>query len=110
FVNGSGNLQESEIIDIPLAGVPVWLVSSRAGNQSSGAPSVIWAVMLENGSTQTFLLRNGQIRELSSPQPQGEPNPFLLRVTGEEADILISPAGGSQLSPPAVIDAEGNLA
>ena len=54
YVEGQGNLPDAKTLDIELSGVPVWLVAAPFGAGS------VWAVALEDGATQAFLVQGGQ--------------------------------------------------
>jgi len=108
FVEGLGNLPDSQHIDIHLSGVPLWLVSTSTIPDSVDLSSTIWTVVLDNGVVQSFKLDNGRVSEISTIPSLAAPNPPLLRVSDGHAEFLRSPIGSSELTPPAVIDDSGS--
>ena len=77
-------------MDIELSGVPLWLVAAPFGAGS------VWAVALEDGTTQAFLVQSGRAVAMditSASLPAGAP--AALAVAGDEAYLLAAPLGGA---------------
>jgi hypothetical protein len=108
LVEGAGNLPDSQYIDVPLNGVPLWLVSANAYPDNVDLSSTIWTVVLDDGAVQSFVLENGVVREIPAPPSLAGPNPPLLRVLDGQVELISSPDGSSESAPPAVIDESGN--
>lgn len=108
LVKGVGSLPDSQYVDVPLNGIPLWLVSANMNPDIIDHSSTIWTVILDNGAVQSFALENGLVREIPAPPSPVSPNPPLLRVSDDQVELLKSPDGSSELSPPAVIDESGN--
>jgi hypothetical protein len=108
LVEGAGNLPDSQYIDVPLNGVPLWLVSANVYPDNVDLSSTIWTVVLDDGAVQSFVLENGVVREIPAPPSLAGPNPPLLRVLDGQVELISSPDGSSESAPPAVIDESGN--
>ncbi|HIN25189.1 MAG TPA: hypothetical protein EYM73_12530 [Dehalococcoidia bacterium] len=93
-------------MDIELSGVPLWLVAAPFGAGS------VWAVALEDGTTQAFLVQSGRAVAMditSASLPAGAP--AALAVAGDEAYLLAAPLGGaSELTHPVPLGGPGRLA
>ncbi|HIM62077.1 MAG TPA: hypothetical protein EYM42_04995 [Dehalococcoidia bacterium] len=93
-------------MDIELSGVPLWLVAAPFGAGS------VWAVALEDGTTQAFLVQSGRAVAMditSASLPAGAP--ATLAVAGDEAYLLAAPLGGaSELTHPVPLGGPGRLA
>jgi hypothetical protein len=95
LVEGSIDLHNASITDIPLDGTPLWLASAPF---EEGA---IFAVVLENGQTQAFLMqgRSYQSYQIAPVQlPAGMPP--LLAVSDGNAQLSVPPPDASSLTNP----------
>lgn len=96
LAGGQGTLPEGNIIDLPLAGTPVWVLGAPYQNGR------LWAVRLESGNVQAYF-QNGTVISavgMSSTDEEGLA-PFTLIVTGDSADTLSLPFTDlSPFSPP----------
>ena len=101
-----GDLPGAVTLDIELSGVPLWLVAAPFGAGS------VWAVALEDGTTQAFLVQSGRAVAMditSASLPAGAP--AALAVAGDEAYLLAAPLGGaSELTHPVPLGGPGRLA
>ena len=99
FIDGSIDLQNASIINIPLNGTPLWLASSPF---EDGA---LFAAVLENGQTQAFLIK-GQTYEqydiLPAQLPAGMPP--LLFVSDGQAQLIVPSQDASPFTHPLLID------
>ena len=106
YVEGRGDLPGAVTLDIELSGVPLWLVAAPFGAGS------VWAVALEDGTTQAFLVQSGRAVAMditSASLPAGAP--AALAVSGDEAYLLAAPLGGaSELTHPVPLGGPGRLA
>ena len=106
YVEGRGDFPDAVILDIELSGVPLWLVAAPFGAGS------VWAVALEDGTTQAFLVQNGQAVALEiTPKSLPTGAPPVLAVAANEAYLLAGLSGGaSELTHPAPLGESGRLA
>jgi hypothetical protein len=86
WLDGSGDVRHANPIDIALSGQPRWLVAAPYQNGS------LWAVVLEDGSVQAFLLN------ASGAQPVPI-SPSIL-IPGAPAMLLIQDRVPILLTPP----------
>jgi len=102
----AGAIPGGVTLDIELSGVPLWLVAAPFGAGS------VWAVALEDGTTQAFLVQSGRAVAMditSASLPAGAP--AALAVAGDEAYLLAAPLGGaSELTHPVPLGGPGRLA
>jgi len=86
LVAGYGDLQNAEIIDIPLPGTPMWVV---AAPYNSGS---LWVVVLTDGGVTAFYVENGTARSFEI-QPQTLPSgmPPILIYSAESASLMTNP-------------------
>jgi len=102
----TGAIPGAVTLDIELSGVPLWLVAAPFGAGS------VWAVALEDGTTQAFLVQSGRAVAMditSASLPAGAP--AALAVAGDEAYLLAAPLGGaSELTHPVPLGGPGRLA
>ncbi|NUM44493.1 MAG: hypothetical protein HUU38_07270 [Anaerolineales bacterium] len=98
FVDGHGGAATP--IDITLKGDPAWVV----GAPMEGLGSV-WAVVLEDGTVQGFLLREGVSTEVRIDPGQLPPGmPPLLRVLRGVPSLIVPPiSSASPLTHPVVV-------
>lgn len=108
LVDGWGTLPESPTVDIPLNGIPLWLVAAPLADGQDGASGTLWSVVLEDGQVQFFILEEGLVREIDSPPALTESNPPLLSHEDGKWDLLLPPDTAPALGPPAYLDAAGN--
>jgi hypothetical protein len=85
-VQGSINIENIERLDIPLEGQLAWVVAAPFQGSS------LWLVALADGSLQAFTIINKEVL----PLPHGLPGlpagmPPVLRVTGDNYDVLTNP-------------------
>ena len=106
YVEGQSNLPDAKTLDIELSGVPVWLVAAPFGGGS------VWAVALEDGATQAFLVQDGQAVPMDiTPRSPPAGAPPVLAVTGDEAYLLAGPPEiASNLTHPVPLGGPGPLA
>lgn len=108
LVDGRGSLPDTPFVDVPLDGVPRWLVSVPVDNETANGSTSLWTVILEDGRVRAFLLEDGVVSETPAPPSLSESNPPLLRVVHNQPEFLRPPAAVPELAPPAVIDEIGN--
>ena len=105
YLSGKGDLPNAKTLDITLTGQPRWLVAAPMGSGS------IWAAVLEDGTTQAFVVAAGQATETtisSAHMPSG--GPPLLAVTGEGAFLVSAPLeSASELTHPVPLGDSGRL-
>ena len=102
----AGAIPGGVTLDIELSGVPLWLVAAPFGAGS------VWAVALEDGTTQAFLVQSGRAvaMDITSTSLPAEA-PAALAVAGDEAYLLAAPLGGaSELTHPVPLGGPGRLA
>ncbi|MCH7712861.1 MAG: hypothetical protein IIC99_04465 [Chloroflexi bacterium] len=106
FVSGRGSLQRAAPVDIPLAGVPRWLVAAPFG------AGVLWVAVLEDGRVQGFLVIGKAVSEQPITPKRLPPGmPPVLKVVDGQAELLTpSGAAASPLTPPAVLQPNGGIA
>lgn len=114
-VVGRGTLPNSRILDIPLAGRPIWLVAAAIEDGS------VWAVTLADGRIQMFRVANKRvIEELSTRDVVPPGTPPVLGIEAAMPRVLVAPTPqASPLTHPipvssqkfrmAFIDKRGNL-
>ncbi len=93
-------------LDIPLAGLPQWLVAAPFGG------GVLWVVVLDDGQAQAFQVVGDEVAEHPiSPQRLPPGLPPVLKVQNGRAELLVSPyPAASALAPPAIFSASGDIA
>ncbi|MBC8280636.1 MAG: hypothetical protein H8E48_07625 [Chloroflexi bacterium] len=106
YLGGKGDLPNTKTLDISLAGQPRWLVSAPFKSGS------IWVVVLEDGTTQAFMVADGQAAKTAiSPAYIPSGGPPLLTVSGDEAYLIAAPSElASQLTHPVPLGDSGRLA
>lgn len=99
LIEGSIDMQDASINDIPLDGTPLWLASAPFEN------GVLFTVMLENGRTHAFHI-NEQSYELYEISPAQLPvgMPPLLVISDGKAQLIASPQDASPFTNPLLID------
>ena len=99
FVDGSIDLKTASVLDIPVDGVPLWLVSVPF---QEGA---IFAVILENGKTQAFNVLESTYEPFAISSAQISTNaPPLLAVSGGDVQFILPPEDASPLTNPLLIN------
>ena len=115
LVFGQGALPEATVLDVPLSGRPVWVVGAPIGDETGGGvnssgPASLWAVVMDDGQVQAFVVRGDQVEETAiEPGNIGELPP-LLQLTGDRPALLMPPSPFYGHSPPAILDQEGSQA
>lgn len=101
YVLGKGNLPQTPPLDIPLAGAPQWVAAAAVQE------GTVWAVVLVDGRTQGFYVRDGQATPLSLAPATVNVPPMLLVQRGE-ARLMTPPTSRHGETHPVIIDqAEG---
>lgn len=98
IVSGSIDLQNASVIDIPLEGKPIWLVSATENE------SILLATVLEDGTTQVFKITGESylpIEITPSQLPAGMPP--LLTLTEGEPQLITPPADASLVTNPILL-------
>ena len=104
IVAGEGNIPGQKPIDIALDSVPTWVLSLPLED------GMLWAIVLENGRTQAFMVRNRKVEPYAiTPEQIPTGMPPLLKLKNGEANIVV-PDGASSLAPPVVINENGDIA
>jgi hypothetical protein len=97
YVEGRGNFPNAVTLDIDLSGVPLWLVAAPFGAGS------VWAVALEDGTTQAFLVLDGRAVAMNiTPESLPAGAPPVLAVAGDEVYLLAAPTDKASESTHAV--------
>lgn len=105
LVGGRGSLSSAAPIDIPLAGLPQWVVANATAEGS------LWATVLEDGTIQAFAVADGAVTEVDLPPGRmAAGTPPLLTMTDGAPQILTPPADASPLTHPVVLGAGSRLA
>jgi hypothetical protein len=117
-VAGQGTLPGSSFVDIPLDGVPHWLVGVPFSGKSGTETATLWVAVLEDGQIRVFILDNDAVAtdgiardgvgEIPAPTSPLELGPPLLRVVDDRPELMNPPSSASGLSPPAILDGDGN--
>jgi hypothetical protein len=99
LVEGSIDLKTASVLDIPVDGVPLWLVSVRF---QDGA---IFAVILENGNSQAFKVSKSSYEPfaISSVQISTDAPP-LLAISDGDVQFILPLADASPLTNPLLIN------
>ncbi len=84
YVLGSGSLPNANIVDIPLAGTPLWVVAIPS---PSGQGS-IWVVTLANGQVQAFQI-DDTVSEIAMASLPPEMPP-ILQLGGDDLRLINS--------------------
>ena len=90
FSSGMGRLPEAEHVDIPLEGVPLWLVAAPLIGETSSDSASIWAAVLDDGRAQAFLVEDGEVTELTGSAGLSGPIPPILRISQGQPELLVS--------------------
>ena len=99
---GQGVLPASQPIDIPLRGVPSWVVAAADGSAS------IWAVVLADGRVQAFrVAKRKATAQPITPDRLPAGMPPLLEVKAGAARLLLPPADAAPLTHVAPLNAGG---
>lgn len=108
LVDGRGHLPNAEFIDVPLDGVPRWLVSVPVDDEWASGSTSLWTVVLEDGRARSFFLEDGVVSETPPPPSLAQSNPPLLRFVDNRPEFLRPPGDAPELAPPAILDESGN--
>ncbi|MCA9939599.1 MAG: hypothetical protein KC418_13215, partial [Anaerolineales bacterium] len=102
LVSGQGHLPRTLPLDIPLAGVPQWIAAAAYDR------GVVWAVVLADGRTQAFYVRERVVQPIPIVPDRVENVPPMLLVQRGEARLMIPPTSRHGDTHPVIIDqAEG---
>ncbi len=103
FVEGQGNLLNLEATVIPLEGLPRWVVGGPIDGNGS-----IWAVVLEDGRVQGFMLLEGRLAPLDIfPQQLAPGQPPLLIIDRGVPSLVTAPSPqASTLTHPVVLSVD----
>ena len=106
YLPGRGNLPNAPTLDIELAGTPRWLVAAPLGAGS------LWVAVLEDGTTQAFLVQGAQAVETAiTPKSLPSAGPPLLAVAGDEPFLVAGPSdAASEFAHPVPLGDSGRLA
>jgi hypothetical protein len=102
LVAGHGTMPQMPFTDIVLAGQPLWIVATQWADGSNFDGSTIWAVVLADGQTQAFLLRDGAVEEIEINPVNFPESAPVLRVANGQAELLVNPGSTDGQAPPAV--------
>jgi len=99
FINGSMDLQNASIIDIPLDGMPIWLVSAPINDD------IVFVAVMENGIVQAFKV-SGQTYEpfVISPSQLSTEMPPLLVIIDGNPQLTVSLEDASPLTNPLFVN------
>lgn len=97
YVLGKGHLPQTPPLDIPLAGAPQWVAAAAVQE------GTVWAVVLVDGRTQGFYVRDGQATPLSLTPATVNVPPMLLVQRGE-ARLMTPPTSRHGETHPVIID------
>ena len=102
LVDGSIDLVNAELLDIPLNGNPMWLVSAPFKG------SIIFVAIMEDGNAQAFKISEDTFEPFDiSPAQLPEGMPPTLAVTDESIQLITPPDDASPITNPILVD--GNL-
>ena len=105
-VAGAGALPGAESVEIPLSGVPEWVVAAPTGEGS------IWAVALADGRVLAFEVVGREVTELDiEPDrlPSGSPPLLVVDARGRPRLVNVLDRGASVHSSPSLLNPEGRL-
>ena len=109
-VGGQGALPLTSFIDIPLKGVPQWIVAAPLSDVESEQGGSLWVVVLADGRTSAFIVENGQAIETQITPSNLENMPPLLKLSDDRPEIVVPSSAGNVFAPPAILDEEGTMA
>ncbi|NDJ53459.1 MAG: hypothetical protein GYB68_10290 [Chloroflexi bacterium] len=95
LVEGQGRLPDATPRDLSLNGTPNWVVAAPLGDDT------LWVVVLNTGEVQAFRLNSEQVQSVAlnvDQLPAGMPP--LLRMQGEQAELIVPPEDASNRSHP----------
>ena len=105
IVDGVGNIPAQAPIDIALEGEPVWVLALPSGE------GMLWAVVLEDGRTQAFVVRNGRVETYAiTPAQIPAGMPPLLQLEKGAARIVVPANDVSPLTHPVFFNERGDMA
>ncbi len=95
YTPGRGSLGSTAPIDIPLPGVPVWVVGAEADDNP------VWVVALEDGSLHGLSVADGEATAVDlnlANLPPGAPP--VIAASNAEIEVIVPAADTSALAPP----------
>lgn len=100
YVEGQGRGGTPVRVDLALEGDPAWITAAPLDGGGS-----LWAVVLEDGRVQGFILRAGSVTPVGIPPGQLPPGmPPLLRVARGVPSLIVPPIpSASMLTHPVVV-------
>lgn len=102
LADGLGALPDMHPVDIPLAGIPSWVVTAPDKGAS------IWAVMLADGRVQAFRVEGRSVVEQAiAPDRLPAGTPPVLEVKTGAARLLLPPADAAPLTHGTPLNAGG---
>ena len=103
---GRGALPSVTPIDIPLSGVPHWLVAAASESEA------VWVVVLEDGRVLAFAMRVSKWRPIAvAPDQLPAGMPPLLRLEGGKAHVVtVTAQTASSLTHPVPAEGQQRLA
>lgn len=106
LVAGRGAMPATRSIDVPLGGVPRWVVTAPLAQGS------LWAVALDDGRIQAFRLVGGHAEPVAMTPDRLPPGmPPLLRVDNGVPSLVVSPSpAAAPFTHPVVLNPSGQLA
>lgn len=112
LVSGRGALPAADVVDVELSGRPVWIAAAAVppGAEYAGDGSSAWAVILDDGRVQAFIVQGRQVTETTIEPVERTVVPPLLKVTADGLSLLLPPEPVYGPAPPAIVDNGGGLA
>jgi hypothetical protein len=105
LVAGKGNLSDALPLDVPLDGMPAWVVAAPIAGGS------IWVVALTTGKIQAFRLQERTATPIDIEPSQMPPGaPPLLVVENGKPRLLTTPPDASMLTHPVPLERLDRLA
>ncbi|MFC1907238.1 hypothetical protein ACFLW8_04040 [Chloroflexota bacterium] len=105
LVSGQGAFPDASFIDIPLKGVPQWIVGAATGSGD------LWAVVLDDGRVEGFRLESGQVQPMPiipGQIPAGMP-PLLKVSNGQPTLVIPATPSASKVTHPIILPSSGEL-
>ena len=110
LVSGRGSLPQTPYIDIPLKGIPQWIVAGSPRNGEYGNAASLWAIVLADGQTQAFVLSNGEAIEIPITPTIFGNRPPVLELANSQPELLVPPESDTSFGTPVVLDEFGSMA
>lgn len=103
WVAGKGDIPGIQLLDIPLEGIPEWLVAAPFGGGS------VWVVVLTDGRVQAFQVEGDRPKAVEiTPKQLPSGTPPVLVVREDQLSLLVNPTTeGSPWSHPVPLDPTG---